>query len=90
MKNISGLSSSAAWALLGVTPMIGRNDDTEVFSLADAKQLAAFVQTNHVGLVAFWSIDRDQVCPSGVDYNGCSTVDTASFQFSSIFEAVTK
>jgi hypothetical protein len=76
--------------MLGVTPMIGQNDDTEVFSLADAQQLAAFVQANHVGLLAFWSIDRDQVCPSGADYNSCSTVDTSNYQFNSIFAAVTK
>jgi chitinase len=88
-QNISGLSSSAAWAMLGVTPMIGRNDDTEVFSLADAQQLTSFVRSNHVGLVAFWSIDRDQVCPSGADYNSCSTVNSSNFQFSSIFQAVT-
>ena len=79
-----------AWAMLGVTPMIGQNDDTEVFSLADAQQLTSFVQANHVGLVAFWSIDRDQVCPAGADYNSCSTVNTANFQFNSIFQAVTK
>jgi chitinase len=90
MQNISGLSSSQAWALLGVTPMIGKNDDTEVFSLADALQVTSFVRSNHVGLVAFWSIDRDQVCPSGADYNSCSTVNTSSYQFTSIFEAVTK
>jgi Glycosyl hydrolases family 18 len=90
MQNISGLSSSAAWTMLGVTPMIGQNDDTEVFSISDAKTLTSFVQSNHVGLLAFWSIDRDQVCPNGDDYNGCSTVDISNFQFNSIFEAVTK
>jgi chitinase len=90
LQNVPGLASADAWAMLGVTPMIGQNDDTEVFSLADARTLTSFVQANHVGLVAFWSIDRDQVCPHGADYNGCSTVNASSYEFSSIFEAVTK
>ncbi len=86
---VPGLTSSAAWQMLGVIPMIGKNDDAEVFSLADAKALAAFAVQNQLGLVSFWSIDRDQVCPKGADYNSCSTVDTASFQFDMIFETVT-
>jgi chitinase len=90
MQNISGLSSSAAWTMLGVTPMIGQNDDTEVFSLADAQQLTSFVKSQHVGLLAFWAIDRDQVCPSGGNYNTCSTVNTSNYQFNAIFEAVTR
>ena len=75
--------------MLGVIPMIGKNDDSEVFSLDDAKTLAAFAVQNQLGLVSFWSIDRDQVCPSGADYNSCSTVDTTSFQFDTIFQTVT-
>ena len=69
--------------------MIGKNDDTEVFSLQDATDLTAFAKQNRIGLVSFWSIDRDQVCPSGADYNSCSTVDTSNFQFDAIFRAVT-
>jgi len=86
---VPGLSKSAAWQMLGVIPMIGKNDDSEVFSLDDAKTLAAFAVQNQLGLVSFWSIDRDQVCPSGADYNSCSTVDTTSFQFDTIFQTVT-
>ena len=44
---------------------------------------------NRLGLVSFWSIDRDQVCPSGADYNSCSTVDASDFEFSGILGAVT-
>ncbi|HEX3345596.1 MAG TPA: hypothetical protein VHS09_13530 [Polyangiaceae bacterium] len=86
---VPGLTKSAAWQMLGVIPMIGKNDDSEVFSVADAKTLAAFAVQNQLGLVSFWSIDRDQVCPKGADYNSCSTVDTTNFQFASIFETVT-
>ncbi len=86
---VPGLTTSAAWQMLGVIPMIGKNDDSEVFSIADAKTLAAFAIQNQLGLVSFWSIDRDQVCPKGADYNSCSTVDTTSFQFNAILQTVT-
>jgi chitinase len=86
---VPGLSTGGAWQMLGVIPMIGKNDDSEVFSVDDAKTLAAFAVKNQLGLVSFWSIDRDQVCPKGADYNSCSTVDTTNFQFDTIFQTVT-
>jgi hypothetical protein len=88
VQAIPGLDTTSAWRMLGVIPMIGKNDDTEVFSLQDATDLTAFARQNRLGLVSFWSIDRDQVCPSGADYNSCSTVDTSDFQFDGIFRAV--
>jgi hypothetical protein len=89
VKAIPGLDAPAAWRMLGVIPMIGKNDDSEVFSLDDANALAAFAKQNHLGLVSFWSIDRDQTCPSGADYNSCSTVDTTNYQFDQILRIVT-
>jgi chitinase len=88
VQAIPGLDATSAWRMLGVIPMIGKNDDAEIFSLQDAKDLAAFAQQKRLGLVSFWSIDRDQTCPSGADYNSCSTVDTSNFQFNAIFGAV--
>jgi chitinase len=73
--------------MVGVIPMIGKNDDSEVFSLSDATAVAAFAKQNGVGLVSFWSIDRDQ---PGTDYNMSSTVQQSSFQFNAIFQTVTQ
>jgi chitinase len=87
---ISGLTDAQAWAMLGVIPMIGKNDDSEVFTLADAKSLATFAKQNHLGLVSFWSIDRDQVCPKGADFNSCSTVDPSNFAFDDALRVVTQ
>jgi chitinase len=84
MTLIPGISSAAAWGVVGVIPMIGKNDDSEVFSLTDAQTLATFAKTNHVGLVSFWSIDRDQ---PGTDYNNASTVETTDFAFNAILSA---
>jgi chitinase len=87
MSLVSGISSADAWGMVGVIPMIGKNDDSEVFSLTDAMNVTQFAITNHIGLVSFWSIDRDQ---PGTDYNSSSTVQTTSFAFDDIFEAVTQ
>jgi hypothetical protein len=87
MSLVSGISAEAAWGMVGVIPMIGKNDDSEVFSLDDAKTVAQFATTNHIGLVSFWSIDRDQ---PGSDYNNASTVETTAFAFDAIFAAALK
>ncbi|ORY40370.1 hypothetical protein BCR33DRAFT_852707 [Rhizoclosmatium globosum] len=46
---------------IGITPMIGINDDVkEVFTLADAAQVAAWVKTvNYVSLLSFWVASAD-------------------------------
>jgi chitinase len=87
---VQGLTMDQAWRMLGVIPMIGKNDDAEVFSLDDAKAVAAFAVQKRLGLVSFWSIDRDQVCPKGADYNSCSTVDPTNFAFDQILQTVTQ
>jgi hypothetical protein len=87
---VPSLTKAEAWRMIGVIPMIGKNDDSEVFSLSDAKTLASFAKSNDLGLVSFWSIDRDQVCGGGEDYNSCSTVDTTSFAFNTILQTVTE
>jgi chitinase len=90
LSAIPGLTADQAWRMLGVIPMIGKNDDAEVFSLDDAKAVAAFAVQNRLGLVSFWSIDRDQVCPQGANYNSCSTVDPTNFAFDQVFQTVTQ
>jgi hypothetical protein len=87
MSLASGISSADAWRMVGVIPMIGKNDDSEVFSLDDATAVAKFATTNQIGLVSFWSIDRDQ---PGTDYNMSSTVQTTNFAFDDIFQTVTQ
>jgi Glycosyl hydrolases family 18 len=83
---IPGLSGAAAWSMLGATPMIGQNDQAgEIFTLADAQSVASFAQQKQIGLLSFWSIQRDR---PGTDYNESSTVNTQDYQFAAIFSAV--
>ena len=81
---IGGLSDAQAYGMLGATAMIGTNDTGEVFSLNDAKTLAKFARDNKLGLVSFWSIDRDRACTTG--FNDCSTKNSGSFDYHNILK----
>jgi chitinase len=84
-KIIPGLTIDQAWRMIGATPEIGRNDDGEVFSIADAQALAAFAIAHKLGLVSFWSIQRDAACSGG---RGCSGYDTTNFAYDEILQTV--
>jgi chitinase len=85
MKAVNG---SYTYANVGITPMIGVNDDGSTFTLADASSVASWASSNGIGRLAFWSVDRDQACPGG---NGgaasptCSGVSESTGQFTGAF-----
>jgi hypothetical protein len=77
-------------ARLGVTPMIGTNDTTtETFSLTDAQAVLAYAQANPniVGLLAFWSVSRDNGGCKAVVSPTCSGIEQKEWDFSHIFAA---
>jgi hypothetical protein len=77
--------------MIGVTPMIGQNDDpAEVFSEADAQTLVSFAQQNHLGRLSFWSADRDQPCGGTVSgLSACSEISQQPLDFTRIFDQYT-
>jgi Fibronectin type III domain/Carbohydrate binding domain len=81
----------ATYSMIGVTPMIGQNDDpAEVFTEADAHTLVSFAQANHLGRLAFWSVDRDQACGgSASGLPECSEISQQPLDFTRIFAAYT-
>jgi chitinase len=85
---VAGLSSDAAYRMVGATAMAGHNDDTEIFSLDDASALIAYAKQKKLGLVSFWAIQRDEKCPAAIDLNLCTGVNASTFQFHQIFDAV--
>ncbi|HEX8006185.1 MAG TPA: fibronectin type III domain-containing protein [Trebonia sp.] len=76
-----------SYANIGVTPMIGQNDDpAEVFTEADAQTLVSFASANHLGRLAFWSVDRDQPCGGSVSgLPSCSEISQQPLDFTKIF-----
>jgi hypothetical protein len=75
------------WAMIGATPMIGQNDNpTEKFTLADAQQLLAFAQQQHMARLSYWAINRDFGCTTGPQPSGtCSGIAQPAYGFSNIF-----
>lgn len=88
-KMIPGLTDAAGYQMIGATPMIGTNDVlSEVFTLADAVQLAKFAREKGLGLVAYWAIQRDAPCAGGLDLVMCTGAQTAKYQFHNALKTV--
>lgn len=72
------------WRMVGVTPMIGENDDHNIFGMDAARRLVAFAQQHHLGELAFWEETRDRNACTGALYQ-CTNVPQQPYDFSKIF-----
>ncbi|MEU6220039.1 cellulose binding domain-containing protein [Streptomyces sp. NPDC047022] len=92
IKSVLGLSDSAAWKTVAVTPMIGVNDvSSEVFKVDDATQLVDFARSKGLGGLSMWSAARDKQCDGGAKPTAdptCSSVVQDKFAFSKAFRAI--
>ncbi|MFF7328610.1 cellulose binding domain-containing protein [Streptomyces sp. NPDC090306] len=92
IKSALGLSDSAAWKAVAVTPMIGVNDvAAETFTVADATQLATFAKSKGLGWLSMWSATRDKQCSGGAKTYAdptCSSVVQDAYAFSKAFATV--
>jgi hypothetical protein len=80
-----GLSLRARERMLGITSMIGVNDDPhEIFTLADARHLARWARGHHIGLISMWQLERDRACaaPTSTTQIACSSLQQTPFAFS--------
>lgn len=90
---ISQLKTIGLNASLGVTVLIGTNDESdETFLLSDAQTVLNFAQsTTAIQRLSFWEVSRDNgSCgnnPSDLDDNNCSSIVQGNWAFSQIFEA---
>lgn len=81
--------SSQLWSMIGLTPMVGENDDTvEVFTPQDAQQVLAFAGQKNIAELSFWSVELDQPCTGNrTPTNNCSGVSQKPFDYDHIFNA---
>ena len=75
LSSLYGISTSAAYAMMGLTPIAGTNDDGTYFSTANAQSLESFAASNGVAELSFWEVD-------GYD-------KPTGYQYSSIFNKIT-
>ncbi|GHH81278.1 hypothetical protein GCM10018793_38250 [Streptomyces sulfonofaciens] len=93
LGQMQSVDSSYGYANLGITPMIGVNDDNSVFSLDNASSVASWAASNGVGRLAFWSANRDTSCASAARQgvkkpdasSTCSGVDQGQLAFTDAF-----
>jgi hypothetical protein len=90
MQLYPSLTSQQAWQMLGVTPLIGINDDpSEIFGITDAQTLTTFAQQNGIGELSMWELPRDVTGTLGaVDADNGSGIAQTPFEFSEIFEQI--
>jgi len=74
--------------MVGVTPMLGKNDDGGTYDQADARQMVAFAQANHLGMLSFWETTRDRNACTGALYL-CTNIPQQPYEFSRIFATYT-
>jgi Cellulose binding domain len=78
------------WSMIGITPMIGVNDvTTEVFDQTEAREVVAFAQQRKIGMLGFWSINRD-VTGTRLTGQAAATnsgIVQSAFEFAKIFAA---
>jgi chitinase len=75
LSSLYGISTSAAYGMMGLTPIAGTNDDGTVFSTSNAQSLESFAASNGVAELSFWEVD-------GYD-------KPTGYQYSSIFNKIT-
>jgi chitinase len=85
------LDQSSTWSKIGITPMIGQNDNpNERLTIADAKAVNAFAIAKGAGLISMWSANRDANCTSPIPLLSevvqtfCSGVDQGEYRFHNI------
>ncbi|BFU41818.1 cellulose binding domain-containing protein [Krasilnikovia sp. MM14-A1004] len=88
IKSLYGNSDAAAFKMVGVTPMIGKNDDQGTFTQSDARDVVAFANANHLGFVSFWELNRDRNACSGALFQ-CTNIAQSPSEFSKIFAGFT-
>ena len=86
LAQMQSVDSGYSYANVGITPMIGKNDDGSTFTLADAQTVESFAVQHSVGRLAFWSVDRDQPCSGTANsLPTCSEISQNSLAFTDAF-----
>jgi hypothetical protein len=89
LESLYGWSAATAWAHIGLTLMNGHTDQpSELFTQATFTTLRGFAAQNHAAWFTFWSLNRDQPCPSGVQEpwapGTCSNIAQNPYDFTKI------
>jgi hypothetical protein len=75
-------TSADLWRMVGLTPMLGRNDEPdEQFTVGDVQTMVDWGTSQPIGMVAMWSSARDRPCASGESFNSCNDIGAPAWAF---------
>jgi chitinase len=77
LASLYGISASAAYNMMGLTPIAGTNDDGTYFSTSNAQSLESFAAANGVQELSFWEVDGYDK-PTGYQYSAIFNQITGS------------
>jgi len=88
LAQLQSVDSGYGYGNVGITPMIGTNDDNSTFSLDNARAVKSWADSNGIGRLAFWSINRDQSCSAFSPQASptCSGVSQSPLAFADAFK----
>ncbi len=81
------------WHMVGVTEMPGIDDfgPAETFTEADAIAAVKWADSNGIGTLSFWALQRDNGgCPGTKGAGSCSGLSQPTWYFSHVFESFTR
>jgi chitinase len=85
VKSRYGYSDSVTYAHIGLSSMNGKTDEAdETVTLADFNTILSYAQQHQIARFAFWSINRDRACGSGLDGDSCSGISQQPYDFTKI------
>jgi len=89
LESLYGWTAATAWSHLGLTLMNGHTDQpSELFTQDTFTTLLGFAASNHAAWFTFWSFNRDQPCPAGVQEpwapGTCSNITQNPYDFTTI------
>jgi chitinase len=77
LSGLYGISTSAAYAMMGLTPIAGVNDDGTDFSISNAQSLESFAASHGIEELSFWEVDGYDK-GTGYQYSAAFTKITGS------------
>ncbi len=84
LKSTFGWSDATAYSHLGISGMNGLSDQQETTSLATWTQIRDWANTNAIGRLSFWSVNRDRGCAGGGVVSNCSGIAQNDWDFTKV------
>jgi hypothetical protein len=84
LKSTFGWSDATAYSHLGISGMNGLSDQQEQTSVETWTKIRDWANTNAIGRLSFWSVNRDRGCAGGGVVSDCSGIAQSDWAFTKV------